>query len=76
MDIGTKLEYIKQHIDNIVTHDDAPAEEVESALVDLANHLVERTHAFVERRFAIAAEREAQAVTAGDVGDAADVLGL
>jgi len=32
MDIQTKLNYLKRHIESIAEHDDAPIEEVEAAL--------------------------------------------
>ena len=58
MQIGKKLEYLKQYIDSIATHDDAPAEEVSQALTEAAQYIVDASSAAVLRR------READAAAA------------
>jgi hypothetical protein len=58
MDIAKKLEYLKQYIDSIATHDDAPAEEVGMALSEAAKYANDAAGAAVERRAAAEAANE------------------
>ena len=56
MDIAKKLEYLKQHIDSIATHDDALMDAVAQALSGAKEHIDGALAAAEERRAAKAVE--------------------
>ncbi len=62
MDINVKAEYVKQHIRNIVTDDDAPIEAVAAVMQGLSEFILTASHELIERRAALAA------IAADDVG--------
>lgn len=71
MDINVKLQYAKQHIDNIVSDDEAEVADVIAVLLNLSDYLSMASVHFIDRRNAKAAAREAQAIamqTAADDG--------
>jgi len=55
MKITDKLAYAKTLIDSIVSHDDAPAEEVANAVEELRNHAAAGLLEAADRRRAAAA---------------------
>lgn len=70
MDINVKAQYIKQHINNIVTDDDAPIQAVAQVMLDLSSYIQQASIEFVRRRELIAAS-EAQTFIDTDMGDIA-----
>jgi len=60
MDIATKLEYLKKHVDSIASHDDASEEEVRAALGEAKDHIDVSLAQAARRREDAAARREAQ----------------
>jgi hypothetical protein len=52
VDIAKKLKYLKQHIDSIATHDDAPLDAVAQSLSSAKEHIDGALAAAEERRAA------------------------